>query len=211
MTDERKGRSFKVPVHDKRRGAAADAAAPEAADGSLPEGSDPVGAEKEKDGAGAEAAEHDFIEDLKRLQAEFDNYKKRMMREQTAMAQRASASLVERLLPVLDNFESAVEHGEGGPGIEMVYRELKKILAEEGLVEIEAEGALFDPTIHEAFQAYDDPDVTEPTVGNVLRRGYSFKNRVIRPAMVAVARPSEGEPEAEDAPDADDAPDAAEG
>jgi molecular chaperone GrpE len=110
------------------------------------------------------------------------------------------------LLPVLDNFESAVEHGEGGPGVAMVHRELKKILEEEGLEEIDAEGAPFDPNIHEAFQAHDDPEVSEPTVSSVLRRGYSFKDRVIRPAMVAVARPSD-----EEEPDEEPAPDVAEG
>lgn len=92
----------------------------------------------------------------------------------------------------------------------MVHRELKKILEEEGLEEIEAEGAPFDPNIHEAFQAHDDPEVDEPTVSNVLRRGYSFKDRVIRPAMVAVARPSEVEEKDEDT-DEEAAPDAAEG
>ncbi len=203
MTDEKKDRRFNIPVHDKRRGAAGNAAAPESGDGRAQEGPGSVVRDDEKKSADqVDAVPHDYLEDLKRLQAEFDNYKKRMMREQTAMAMRASASLIERLLPVLDNFESAVEHGEGGPGIELVYRELKKILTEEGLQEIEAEGALFDPNVHEAFQAYDDPEVTEPTVGGVLRRGYSFKDRVIRPAMVAVARPSEAEPEEDDTPDA---------
>jgi molecular chaperone GrpE len=206
MNDKNKDRSFKIPVRDKRRGAAADAAAPQPA--GEPEdhkGPGPVVMDKDKESVGqAEPVQPDYLEDLKRLQAEFDNYKKRMIREQTAMAERASANLIERLLPVLDNFESAIEHGEGGPGVEMVHRELRKILAEEGLEEIEAEGASFDPKVHEAFQAYDDPEASEPTVGRVLRRGYSYKGRVVRPSMVAVARPAEDESE-------EDSQDAAEG
>jgi molecular chaperone GrpE len=133
----------------------------------------------------------DYLDDLRRLQADFENYRKRMLREQTAMAQRASARLVERLLPILDNLEAAVGHGEGGPGIDLVLKELKKTLAEEGLEEIPAEGAPFDPMLHEAFEAFESADVDVPTCVRVLRRGYRLKNNVIRPAMVAVARPAE--------------------
>jgi molecular chaperone GrpE len=136
-------------------------------------------------------AERDLLDDLRRLQAEFDNYRKRMLREQTAMASRASARLVERLLPVLDNFERAVAHGEGGEGVQLVYKELRRALEQEGLAEIEAEGALFDPRYHEAFQAVDDPDTAEARVRTVFRRGYTLGDRVLRPAMVVVARPPE--------------------
>jgi molecular chaperone GrpE len=92
---------------------------------------------------------------------------------------------------VLDNFERAVDHGELGPGVELVYRELKQVLEQEGLREVEAEGAPFDPRVHEAFQATDDPEVDEPTVREVYRRGYTLGNQVLRAAMVVVARPPE--------------------
>ena len=153
----------------------------------------PEGAVVEGDGVEGwqDQVQLDYLEDLRRLQAEFDNYRKRVMREQTQLSQRASARLVERLLPILDNFESALAHGEGGAGIEMVYRELKKLLEDEGLQEMDVEGKPFDPTQHEAFQAVEDASVEEPTVRSVLRRGYVLKGQVLRPAMVSVARPPE--------------------
>ena len=154
-----------------------------------------------------------YLEDLRRVQADFENYRKRMLREQTHLAQRASARLVERLLPVLDNFESAIAHGEGGAGVEMVYRELRRLLEEEGLGEIDAEGQPFDPMKHEAFEAVEDESVEQPTVRSVLRRGYTLKDQVLRPSMVSVARPPD-EPELdqtdEDERDSSE-PDAAEG
>jgi molecular chaperone GrpE len=105
----------------------------------------------------------DYLEDLRRVQADFDNYRKRVLREQTQLAARASARLIERLLPVLDNFEAAISHGEGGDGVELVYKELRRVLEEEGLEEIPAEGQPFDPRLHEAFQAVEDDSVDEPT------------------------------------------------
>lgn len=134
---------------------------------------------------------HDYLDDLKRVQAEFDNYRKRVIREQTAMAERASARLVEALLPVLDNFERAIAHGDGGSGVELVYREFRRTLESEGLKEIPAEGVPFDPRVHEAVESVDDPDVDEIVCRNVYRRGYELKDRVLRPAMVVVARPAE--------------------
>jgi len=140
-------------------------------------------------------AEQDLLDDLRRLQAEFDNYRKRVLREQTAMATRASARLVERLLPVLDNFERALSHGEGGPGVALVHRELRQALEQEGLEEIEAEGAPFDPRVHEAFHASEDPGVSDVTVREVYRRGYRLGDHVLRPAMVVVVRPPEPDTE----------------
>ena len=147
---------------------------------------------EEGQASGSEVQEGpNYLEDLRRVQAEFDNYRKRMLREQTQLAQRASARLVERMLPVLDNFESAIEHGEGGTGVELVYKELRRVLEEEGLEEIAAEGHPFDPRVHEAFDAVEDENVSEPTVRSVLRRGYRLKDQVLRPSMVGVARPPE--------------------
>jgi molecular chaperone GrpE len=181
-------RPKKVKVMDKRGLAREPEAAPagaasEASDEDLAAGA----------GEAVAQAEQDLLDDLRRLQAEFDNYRKRVLREQTAMASRASARLVERLLPVLDNFERALSHGEGGPGVALVHRELRQALEQEGLEEIDAEGAPFDPRVHEAFQASDDPDVSEVTVREVYRRGYKLGDHVLRPAMVVVARPAEPE------------------
>jgi molecular chaperone GrpE len=132
-----------------------------------------------------------YLDDLRRLQAEFDNFRKRALREQTAMAGRASARLIEKLLPVLDNFEAAVAHGEGGPGVAMVHNQLRATLKEEGLEEIPAEGVPFDPTVHDAFEAHEDDSVDEPMSVKVLRRGYRIGGHVVRHAMVSVARPAE--------------------
>jgi molecular chaperone GrpE len=146
--------------------------------------------------ARAEAAEH--LADLQRLKAEFDNYRKRVLREQTQAVELASGPLVMRLLEVLDEFELALTAAERVErssdmdrfihGVEIVYAKLIEILKAEGLERIEADGARFDPAMHEALlQGGGDPD-GEPYVEDVLRTGYALKGRVIRPAGVKVAR-----------------------
>ena len=152
-----------------------------------------------------QVAAPDYLEDLRRVQADFDNYRKRVLREQTQLATRASARLIERLLPVLDNFEAAISHGEGGDGVELVYKELRRVLEEEGLEEIPAEGQPFDPRLHEAFQAVEDDSVEEPTVRSVMRRGYTLNGQVLRASMVSVARPPDEVPAATESPDDQDA------
>jgi molecular chaperone GrpE len=138
--------------------------------------------------------EHDYLDDLRRVQAEFDNYRKRMMKQQAELAERATVRLVERLLPVLDNFERAIAHGEGGEGVALVFKELKGALEAEGVEEIPAEEVPFDPRVHEAVESHEDENVEEPTSQSVYRRGYRLKGHVIRPAMVVVARPFDAAP-----------------
>ena len=138
------------------------------------------------------AAERDeYLAHLQRTQAEFDNYRKRQLRDQTVHLERANASLVEQILPVLDSFELAL--GSGGTdverlrkGVELVYGELLGALEKAGLERIEALGKPFDPEEHEAVMHVED-DGGEPGVRDVVRSGYRFKGRVIRPAMVKVA------------------------
>jgi molecular chaperone GrpE len=137
-----------------------------------------------------ENQERDYLGDLQRVQAEFDNYRKRVMKEQTALTSRATAQLIARLLPVLDSFEKAIAHGEGGEGVALVFKSLRETLEAEGLAEIPAEGVPFDPTFHEAVQSHE-ADVEEPMVESLFRRGYVMGEKVIRPAMVVVARPQE--------------------
>jgi molecular chaperone GrpE len=193
-------RPARVKVMDKRRAATRreepGTASPESAPETAGASEEASGQESEMEQAPATSQESALLDDLRRLQAEFDNYRKRVLREQTAMTSRASARLVDRLLPVLDNLERAVAHGEGGPGIELVLKELRQTLEQEGLVEIEAEGAPFDPRLHEAFQVADDPGATEAVVRSVYRRGYRMGDQVLRPAMVVVARPPEEEADA---------------
>ena len=137
-----------------------------------------------------------YLDDLRRLQAEFDNYRKRMMRQQTALEGKATLRLVERLLPVLDDFDRALEHTPDS-GFTMVRSQLFEVLAREGLEEVPAQGQPFDPTVHEAVELVDSAEVAEPVVTRVYRKGYRLAGAVLRPAMVAVARPVEvtGEPE----------------
>ena len=137
----------------------------------------------------ADVVEHDYLDDLRRLQAEFDNYRKRTAREQAATAARATGRFVESLLPALDNFERAIEHGEGGEGVALVFKELKGILSSHGVEEIPSEGKPFDPNVHEAVATVEDASVSEMTVREVYRRGYRIEEQVIRPATVVVARP----------------------
>jgi molecular chaperone GrpE len=141
--------------------------------------------------AGATEQAHDYLDDLRRLQAEFDNYRKRMMREQTQIASRASARLVERLLVVLDNFDRALAHDAENSGLELLHKELMGVLSAEGLETIDALGKPFDPTLHEAVESHEEEGVTQPTCTEVYRTGYLLKSKVLRPSMVVVARPPE--------------------
>ena len=134
--------------------------------------------------------QQDFLQDLQRLQADFDNYRKRMMREQAASSTRAKARLMEQLLPVLDDFERALEHEESS-GMELIYKQLRSTLEAEGLEEIAAEGKSFDPTVHEAVDSREEPGVDGIVVQSVFRRGYKVGDQILRAAMVVVARPPE--------------------
>jgi molecular chaperone GrpE len=143
----------------------------------------------------ARAEAESYLDDLRRLQADFDNYRKRTLREQTAMAASASQALVAKLLPVLDNFELAVSAAEQSrdfdrmlKGVEMVFGELREVLQGEGLVKIEAEGKPFDPERHEAVVAVEQEDTEPGTVVDIVRTGYELRGKVLRPAMVKVAK-----------------------
>ena len=141
----------------------------------------------EDDIAAAIAAERDEFKALaQRIQADFENYKKRVMKQQTEHLERAAEDLVAKLLPVLDTVDLAVAHG-GGEAMEQVWLALSEALAKEGLERIDPKGEAFDPTRHDAVM--HEPaveDGTEPTVGEVMRAGYAWRGRVLRPAMVKV-------------------------
>jgi molecular chaperone GrpE len=155
--------------------------------------SDPsVAAGDELAAARAEAAE--YRDHLQRLQAEFENYRKRVIREQTRAVEFATEPMMSRLLEVLDEFELALVAAEQRPdfdkflrGVEIVYAKLLDILRAGGLERIDARGRPFDPTEHEALFQVEGGD-GEPYVADVLRSGYRLKGRVIRPAGVKVAR-----------------------
>jgi molecular chaperone GrpE len=158
-----------------------------------PEGEPPPDLSNELAEARAESAR--YLDDLRRLKAEFENFRKRMMRDQSAVIASASSALVNRLLPVLDNFDLAISAAEQSQdfekmlkGVEMVYGELREVLRGEGLTEIEAEGKPFDPQRHEAVVAVEQDGVEPGTVVGVVRAGYELQGRVLRPAMVKVAQ-----------------------
>jgi molecular chaperone GrpE len=147
--------------------------------------------------AQAEAKAEERLDDLKRLAAEFDNYRKRTARDQTALVARAAERLVKELLPVLDDLERALvaadEHQEAKleEGVRLVHRSLADALRKEGLEEIATEGA-FDPHVHEALLSQPS-DADEGAVIEVLQKGYRLGDRVLRPARVVVAAPKESQ------------------
>ena|SRR5690242_364403 len=130
-----------------------------------------------------------------RLAADFDNYKKRMRQEQLETIQHASAELIGRLLPVLDDLHNVLDHKPRGideswvKGLELSVRKLEEALGTHGLQPIEAVGARFDPNLHEAVGEEESAEHPEDTVVSELRRGYRLRDRVVRPALVKVARP----------------------
>ncbi|MFF8031585.1 MULTISPECIES: nucleotide exchange factor GrpE [unclassified Streptomyces] len=130
--------------------------------------------------------------DLQRLQAEFQNYRRRVERDRIAVKEIAVANLLTELLPVLDDVGRAREHGELVGGFKSVAESLETIIAKMGLQQFGKEGEPFDPTIHEALMHSYAPDVTETTCVAILQPGYRIGERTIRPARVAVAEPQPG-------------------
>ena len=133
----------------------------------------------------------EYLDDLQRLKAEFDNYRKRAAREQESLVARAHERLVKELLPVLDDLTRALEAAEKHEeatledGVRLVHRQLAQILEKEGLAEIETEG-VFDPHVHEALLSQPS-EAESGSVIEVLQKGYRLGDRVLRPARVIVA------------------------
>ncbi|MBI4462069.1 MAG: nucleotide exchange factor GrpE [Acidobacteria bacterium] len=139
-------------------------------------------------------AERDALYDqLLRRQADFENYKKRMERDQQEFRERAEADLVLNLLPVLDAFERALNAAESAQpeeyrkGIELIYKQLLDTLARRGLKPVKALGETFDPFLHHALEKIETVDHRDQEVMDELQRGYCFKDRLLRPALVKVA------------------------
>jgi molecular chaperone GrpE len=140
-------------------------------------------------------AERDALVDrLARAQADFDNARKRASREQQEYRDYALTDTVKSLLPVLDSFDRALEHneeaGEFRSGIELINKQLHDVLTKLGLRPIPAKGEPFDPHLHEAIEMVDTNDVEDHHVLDELQRGYKLRDRLLRPAMVRVARNS---------------------
>jgi molecular chaperone GrpE len=151
--------------------------------------------------AAVKAERDELFDRLQRLAAEFDNFRKRSLREQAALSTRANERLVKELLPILDDLgralEAAADHEEAKleEGVRLVHRSLADLLAREGVAEIATDGK-FDPHVHEALLSQPS-DAQEGNVIEVVQKGYKLGDRVIRPARVVVAGAQsgvEGEP-----------------
>ena len=165
----------------------------------MPEQAKAVETSTEPDELATVTRERDeYLDTLQRLKAEFDNYRKRVARDQQELAARAHERLVRELLPVLDDLEralvAATDHEEAQleEGVRLVHRSLASLLAREGLAEVETDGK-FDPHSQEALLSQPS-DEEEGTVIQVLQKGYKLGDRVLRPARVMIAGPRD-EPE----------------
>jgi molecular chaperone GrpE len=130
--------------------------------------------------------------DLQRLQAEYQNYRRRVERDRIAVKEIAIASLLTELLPVLDDIGRARDHGELVGGFKSVAESLETVAAKLGLQQFGKEGEPFDPLVHEALMHSYSPDVTQTTCVQILQPGYRIGERNLRPARVAVAEPQPG-------------------
>jgi molecular chaperone GrpE len=132
--------------------------------------------------------------DLQRVTAEYANYRKRVERDRALVGEQATANVLGALLPVLDDLDRAREHGELADGVAAVVEQLVATTSKFGLTGFGERGDPFDPNRHEAVAHLASAEVTEPTCVDVLRRGYLLGDRLLRPAMVAVADPAGPEP-----------------
>lgn len=144
--------------------------------------------------AEAEEASNRYL----RLAADFDNYKKRARQEQSDLVRSANAELIGKLLPVVDNFHRVLESTPESAGdawvkgLKLSLQQLEELLAAQGVQPIEAVGQPFDPSLHEAIGHEESSEHPEDTVVTEVRRGYRLNDRVVRPALVRVARPVGG-------------------
>jgi molecular chaperone GrpE len=191
----------RVRITDRRRfanlsdeGVPAGAAGTTPADVAVDETAEQDAAEVAGDLQAAQGEAQQYLDHLRRLQAEFDNYRKRVAKEQVELAELGAMPVARRLLEVLDDFELALMSANDQPdfdrflkGVELVYAKLLDALKAEGLERMHAEGTPFDPERHEALMQTGDGE-GDPVVADVLRPGYTLKGRVLRPAGVRVER-----------------------
>jgi molecular chaperone GrpE len=145
------------------------------------------------------------IEQLQRLQAEFDNYRKRVGREREHLADHIRGDFCKQLLFILDDMDRALAHSDQNhaalrTGIELVYKSLTSLLEKMGLSSVPALGKAFDPYVHEAVMVETDPSVKGEIVTGELQRGYLFKENLLRPAKVKVSKGTEKEISRSDGP-----------
>lgn len=141
------------------------------------------------------AKSEEYLDGWQRARAEFANYKKRIEREREQVHQAAAGSILRRFLDVVDDMERALKNRPTGEeceswtnGLELIYRKMHSILESEGVQRMEAKGEYFDPNLHEAISHEENPDYESGQIIEVVQSGYTLGDRVLRPAMVRVAR-----------------------
>jgi molecular chaperone GrpE len=162
---------------------AGDALRAETLEGQLP------GIAAERDQLLADKA--DLQDRLLRQRAEFDNYRRRADRERSEYLQYAAMDLVREILPVLDDFERALKHETAdqdyAKGVELIYQRLAESLKKMGLEPVESGGRQFDPNLHQAVQRVETDDAEDQSILSEFQKGYNFRGKLLRPAMVKVA------------------------
>ncbi len=141
----------------------------------------------------------DYLEQLRKVTADYDNYQKRMRRKRSEEKKYAARDIVKSLLPVLDDFDHALpskseeQENELVQGMRMIYKKLVEVLNEQNVEQIDEEQVPFDPSRHEATTYVEDEEVDREEVAEVLRKGYQMHDQVLRPARVVIARPPQEE------------------
>ena len=135
------------------------------------------------------SAEEVLTEDLQRLQADYSNYRKRVDRDRAVAHELAVASVLNELLPIIDDLDRARTHGELEGGFKSVADQIENAVTKIGLVKFGEAGTPFDPQIHEALMHLTSSEVSEVTATEILQKGYKYKDRVLRPARVTVTDP----------------------
>ena len=172
----------------------ADQAEPESAEEAADQKSEKKGFFKKKEKDPRDQKIEDLTDQLKRTMAEFDNFRKRTEKEKSAMFEMGAKDILEKILPVVDNFERGLaaipeeaKDGSFAKGMEMIYKQLIKMLEDVGVTPIEAVGKEFDPNFHNAVMHVDDENLGENVVASELQKGYMYRNSVLRHSMVQVA------------------------
>lgn len=178
-------------MHHKEKDKAKEVKEPEEA----PSGEDDAEQKLQKELEDVKAQLQAKNERLLRLQADFDNFRRRSRQEKEDLASVIKQGIFKGMLPILDNFERALATKEDGAkglrtGIEMVYKSLKETLEKDGLQVIETEGKAFDPKFHQAVLRVEDPDKEDGSIAQELQKGYMVQGHVIRPSMVQVVNNS---------------------
>ncbi len=142
----------------------------------------------------AESSSKDYLDKLQRSMAEFDNFRKRTNLEKASMYENGARDTIEKLLPILDNFERAIlstpeedKNSAMFKGIDMIFNQMVETFKNMGVEEVEGVGENFDPNIHNAVLHIDDDSFGENVVAEVMQKGYKYKDKIIRPSMVKVA------------------------